>query len=106
MLGISLDSAQRHKAFAESLDVSYPLLADTRGEMARAYRVKRGLGPLSVAARKTFLVGPDHCVLKRWDEVDVYAHHTQVLVALSEAGLLGEENIPVRGLRKNKPKSD
>lgn len=100
VLGVSLDSVDSHKAFAEKLDVPYALLADHRGVTARAYGVKRGLGPLSVASRKTFLIGPDHRVIKVWDKVDVYSHHTQVQVALAEAGLLGQDNVPVRGLRK------
>jgi len=84
--------------------VPYALLSDGRGVTAKSYGVKRGVGPLSVASRKTFLIGPDGKVLKRWDKVDVYAHHTQVQVALAEAGLLGEDNVPVRGLRKKKKK--
>ena len=91
-----------HEAFARKLDVPYALLSDSRGETARAYGVKRGLGPLSVASRRTFLIGPAGKVLKRWDKVDVYAHHNQVQVALAEAGLLGADNVPVRGLRKKK----
>ena len=99
-LGVSLDSVESHEAFAKSLDAPYSLLSDHRGEVAKAYGVKRGIGPLSVASRKTFLIGPDGEVLKRWDKVDVYAHHNQVQVALAEGGFLGEDKVPKRGLRK------
>jgi peroxiredoxin Q/BCP len=102
ILGVSLDSVDSHRDFAAKLEVPYALLADRGGKTARAFGVKRGIGPLSVASRKTFLIGKDHRIVKRWDKVDVYAHHNQVQVALAENGLLGESNIPVRGLRKKK----
>ena len=93
---------ESHEGFARKLKVPYSLLSDAKGETAKAYGVKWGLGPLSVASRKTFLIGPEGTILKRWDKVDVYAHHTQVQVALAEAGLLGPENVPVRGLKKKR----
>ena len=75
----------------------YPLLADRGGTVARAYGVRRGLGPVAVASRRTFLIGPDGLVVRRGDKVDVHAHPTQVEVALAEEGFLGEDAIPRRG---------
>ena len=39
MLGISVDSNDANKAFAEKLGLTYPLLSDVRRQMARAYGV-------------------------------------------------------------------
>ena len=39
MLGISVDIGGANQAFAEKLGLKYPLLADTRREMSRAYGV-------------------------------------------------------------------
>jgi peroxiredoxin len=55
LLGISVDSAPVHKAFAESVGVDYPLLADfyPHGAVATAYGVLR---PEGVAERATFVI--------------------------------------------------
>ncbi|HET9951087.1 MAG TPA: peroxiredoxin [Candidatus Eisenbacteria bacterium] len=55
ILGISVDSAPVHKAFAESVGVDYPLLADfyPHGAVAAAYGVFR---PEGVAERATFVI--------------------------------------------------
>ena len=55
VLGISVDSAPVHKAFAESVGVEYPLLADffPHGGVAKAYGVFRSEG---YAERATFVI--------------------------------------------------
>ena len=55
MLGISIDSSAVHKAFAESVGVEYPLLADfyPHGDVAKAYGVFRAEG---FAERATFVI--------------------------------------------------
>lgn len=55
VLGISVDSAPVHKAFAESVGVEYPLLADfyPHGAVAAAYGILRAEG---TAERATVVV--------------------------------------------------
>ena len=55
ILGISVDSAPVHKAFAESVGIDYPLLADfyPHGAVAEAYGVLR---PEGIAERATFVI--------------------------------------------------
>jgi peroxiredoxin len=55
VLGISVDSSPVHKAFAESVGVEYPLLADfyPHGGVARAYGILRAEG---FAERATFVI--------------------------------------------------
>ena len=55
ILGISIDSAPVHRAFAESVGVDYPLLADfyPHGAVAAAYGVFRADG---VSERATFVI--------------------------------------------------
>lgn len=62
VLGISVDSAWCHAAFARELHLSYPLLADfhPRGEVARKYGLF--LEELGVTARATVVVGLDGLV--------------------------------------------
>ncbi len=57
-VGISLDSVDKQKQFSDKHDFDYPLLADTHGEVAKAFGVKRGLGLLKVK-RHTFVIGTD-----------------------------------------------
>jgi peroxiredoxin Q/BCP len=61
-LGISTDSVERQKAFAEKHGFDYPLLSDEDGAVAVAYGVRRRLGPIPVR-RATFVVGADGVVI-------------------------------------------
>jgi peroxiredoxin len=62
MLGISVDSAWTHAAFAQQLGLSYPLLADfhPKGEVARKYGLY--LEESGITARATVVVGKDGLV--------------------------------------------
>ena len=64
LYGVSVDSAFSHKAFQQSLGISFPLLADfhLKGEVSRAYGVfieERGHNQ-----RALVMIGPDLVV--RW----------------------------------------
>jgi peroxiredoxin Q/BCP len=61
-LGISTDSVERQKAFAEKHGFDYPLLSDEDGAVAVAYGVRRRLGPIPVR-RATFVIGADGVVI-------------------------------------------
>jgi thioredoxin-dependent peroxiredoxin len=61
-LGISLDSVERQKEFADRHGFDYPLLSDSDGTVAEAYGVRRRLGPLAVR-RATFVIGADGVVI-------------------------------------------
>lgn len=62
LLGISVDSAWAHAAFAQQLGLSYPLLADfhPKGEVAKTYGLY--LDELGITARATVVVGKDGLV--------------------------------------------
>ena len=57
-VGISLDSVDKQKQFSDKHDFDYPLLADTDGEVAKIFGVKRPMGFLKVK-RNTFVIGRD-----------------------------------------------
>ena len=61
-LGISLDSVETQKAFADRHGFDYPLLSDSDGAVADAYGVRRRLGPASIR-RATFVIGADGVVI-------------------------------------------
>jgi peroxiredoxin Q/BCP len=61
-LGISADSVERQKEFADKHGFDYPLLSDEDGAVAVAYGVRRRLGPIPVR-RATFVIGADGVVI-------------------------------------------
>lgn len=57
MIGISVDSPAKNKAFAESLGLTYPVLSDPNRAVSREYGVLMPL--VRLAKRVTFLIGKD-----------------------------------------------
>ena len=57
---VSLDDAEKNRAFAQSLDAKHVLLSDPTGETARAYGVAGFAGLF--AKRWTFYIDPDGIV--------------------------------------------
>lgn len=83
ILGVSLDDAESHKAFAEEHDLPFPLLADTEGTTAAAYGVKAKLFGMTLAKRQTFLIDPDGNIAKHYENVDPDSHTAEVLEDLA-----------------------
>lgn len=54
MLGISVDSSPSHKAFAEKLGITFPLLSDIHREVSALYNVL--IKEQGISARATFIV--------------------------------------------------
>jgi len=61
-LGISADSVERQKEFADKHGLDYPLLSDEDGAVADAYGVRRRIGPTPVR-RATFVIGADSVII-------------------------------------------
>jgi peroxiredoxin len=65
--GISGDSAWTHIAWAQALDLSFPLLSDWNKEAMQAFGVESEFrGHRGVADRTTFLVDQDGTVRGAW----------------------------------------
>jgi len=60
VLGVSTDTVESHKRFAEKEHLNFPLLADTDKAMVAAYGV---LGQNGFASRVTFVIGEDSKIL-------------------------------------------
>jgi peroxiredoxin Q/BCP len=84
ILGVSLDDAESHKAFAENHGLPFPLLADVEGTTSTAYGVKTRMFGMTVAKRQTFLIGPDGVIAKHYETVKPAEHSDQVLADLRE----------------------
>ncbi len=79
VVGISLDTMESHKGFAEKEKLQFALVADTSGEIASKYGVDTSGG---YARRVTFVVGPDGKVFKVFPKVNVQGHEAEVLAAV------------------------
>lgn len=84
ILGVSLDDAESHKAFAEEHGLPFPLLADTDGKTSTAYGVKTRMFGMTVAKRQTFIVDPNGNIAKHYEKVKPDQHAAQILADLKE----------------------
>ncbi|MCC6624186.1 MAG: peroxiredoxin [Deltaproteobacteria bacterium] len=80
VLGVSTQDAASHAAFIDKHDLPFPLVVDTDGAVAKAFRVP--LRASGLAARQSFLVGRDGKLEQVWLEVDPATHAADVLAAL------------------------
>jgi peroxiredoxin Q/BCP len=80
ILGISVDDAASHKAFAEKHGLPFALLADPSKATAKDYGVlKTYMGVMEMARRDTFIVDPQGRVAKHYESVDPDEHTKVVL---------------------------
>jgi peroxiredoxin Q/BCP len=76
VLGVSSDDVASHARFAREHNLPFPLLADTEGRLMQSYGVGRTLG---MAARVTFVIGPDGRIVRVFPNVDPAVHADEVL---------------------------
>ena len=75
IVGVSTDSVERHRAFAEKHAFPFILLADTEGALASAFGVFRD----GLAARSTFVLDQNLHVRRTFHEVTPRGHAQNVL---------------------------
>lgn len=76
LVGISTDSVDSHKKFAEHHKLPFHLVSDADGAIAKAYGVPNTAGFLG---RQSFVIGPDGNVKKIYRSVDVTKHSAEIL---------------------------
>lgn len=89
LLGISLDSIESHRKFAEKYGLPFPLLADADGAVSAAYGALWSLGPLRFARRHSFIIDPQGRVAHIYRSVNAGEHSDEVirdLIALGAGG--------------------
>ncbi len=91
VLGISLDDAKSHKAFAQKYHLPFPLLSDHKGRVARKYGSLFRLGPLRFARRHTFIIDPQGRIAKIYRDVKPKGHSDQVIADLQALGVRGAQ---------------
>lgn len=77
--GISKDSIQSHHRFANRHKLSFPLLADQKGEVIKTYGVQGWFG---FAKRHTFIIGPSLKVMAVMKGVDPALNASEVVASL------------------------
>jgi len=88
ILGVSIDSQERHQKFIEKYDLPFTLLADTDKKVVEKYGVwqeKKLYGKTFMGiVRTTFLIDKTGTVRKIFPKVKVKTHIEDVLSALKE----------------------
>jgi peroxiredoxin Q/BCP len=62
-VGISMDTVDKQRAFAETYALGFPLLSDEGGAVADQFGVRRRWMTLLPVRRETFVIAPDRTVL-------------------------------------------
>ena len=85
VIGISVDTVDSHKKFAEKNSLNFPLVSDHDKRISNAYGVLSGDG--SHSKRITFIIGKDGRIAKIFTDVDVTKHTHEVVEALKQLPL-------------------
>lgn len=75
VLGVSTDSVDSHRDFAQKHALPFPLLADTDGELSSTFNVLHN----GMANRVTFVLGPDGRIVRVFSNVAPRGHAREVL---------------------------
>ncbi len=88
VLGISADSAEKHRNFRAKYGLKFPLLTDADhkvGEAYGAWGVKTLYGKKSIGViRSTFLIAPGGKIARAWYNVKADGHAAKVLDEVAE----------------------
>lgn len=80
VLGVSADDVDSHAEFCDSEGLKFPLLADTTGDISKAYGSWMGY----VSLRHTYLIDPQGILKEIYLGVNPAIHSAEVLARLEE----------------------
>ena len=83
VLGISVQGESSHRAFRDKYHLPFDLVADSDKRITRAYNA---LGPLGLAKRVTYIIGPDGKIAAAYRTLDPKSHSREALRILAGAG--------------------
>ncbi len=86
VIGVSSDSEETHRSFADRYNLPFKLISDTGGEIRRLYKVRPTLG--IVPGRTTFVIGKDRTIMKTFSSQAHPRRHVQEALAVL-GGLTG-----------------
>ena len=79
VVGVSRDSVEKHRAFADEHKLQFPLLADEDGAVCKSYGVSNTLG---MASRVTFIIDRSGTVARTFSDVSPATHANEVIAAI------------------------
>jgi len=79
ILGVSYDDSTSHQNFSSEYNLPFPLLSDTKKEVAEKYNAKRDFLGIFTPKRITYLIDEDGKILHIFDDVDTKNHSAQIL---------------------------
>ena len=83
VIGVSVDSEEKHDEFRSECGLRFPLVADDGAELTRSLGLFKQYGDYGwFAARVTYLLDADGVVQKVWDVEDAGGHPEEVLAAV------------------------
>lgn len=80
LLGVSGDTVESHKSFAEKHHLNFPILADPNHEIIDSY----GADGLAYPKRSTFLISPEGMIEKIYTTVDPETHADEIIEDLTQ----------------------
>lgn len=84
VLGVSLDDVASHQKFSAKLGLPFPILADSKHQLASQLGIVRNLGITKIAKRETFLIDPQGSIVYHYSSVDTQTHAAQVLADIQK----------------------
>jgi peroxiredoxin Q/BCP len=75
VFGISADSVESHKKFAEKYQLPFTLLSDPQKEVIKTY----GADGITFSKRISYLIDPDGVIVKTYPKVDPAHHGGEIL---------------------------
>ena len=84
ILGVSADTVESHRKFAEKQNLRFRILSDGSHEVLRSYGVWKEGTILGGIERSTFLIDPEGVIAAVWRKVNVFRHVGEVREKLKE----------------------
>ena len=82
LFGVSVDSIESHRTFADEHELPFPLLSDPDHQITDSYGVTQSEGETVYARRVTYLIDGEGIVRYVFEEVDPGVHADQVLLVV------------------------
>jgi peroxiredoxin Q/BCP len=82
VLGVSFDTVERNRAFADKFGYPFKLLCDVDKQLGTAYRALDPDDP-DYPRRISYLIGPDRRIVQAYEPVVPATHPDQVLADIS-----------------------
>lgn len=81
VIGVSYDTAEKHKAFEDKYNLNFTLLADPDGKIVEAYGTRMGM--MKMSKRVSFLIGKDGKIVHVTNAGNPQTHFDEMQAAIA-----------------------